>query len=248
MGFNKIDNGEIITAKELILDVCTDYGVKVINGNIQYKEVDNYFKQGLDEATKEYLEFQSKPDEEHLKYIEETFDKMIKKRDKMIIHYTNIKEKYSDMIKQFNIWKCPEFWTKMSNNIKDGLTKEYQFAEEILNEYQNKKCEKESLEDFKTRMTKYHLNRIKNCSEDYFAYIEEIEESNKTIKELIESLDKLDEKLENSNENSELNIPKMPSNTSFSPHDCATFGNCSNCGRTVNSYNRKCECGQELKW
>lgn len=247
MGFSKIDNGEITTVKELILDVCTDYRIKVINGNIQYKEVDDYFKQNLDEATKEYLDFQSKSDEEHLKYIDETFDKMIKERDKMIIHYNDIKEKYNDMLKQFNGWKCPEFWTKMSNNIKDGLIREYKFAEEILEEYKNKKYEKETLEDFKTRMTKYYLNKIKNCSEDYFAYIEEIEESNKTIKELIESLDKLDD---NVIENSELDIPKEPI-TSLIPqsnNSMIIYGYCPNCEKSVSNYQTKCSCGQKLKW
>lgn len=44
MGYNKIENGEITTAKELLLEVCTGYGVKIVDGIIQYGEPNDFYK------------------------------------------------------------------------------------------------------------------------------------------------------------------------------------------------------------
>ena len=68
MGYNKIENGEITTVKELLLDVCTGYGVKIVAGTIQYGKPTDFYKKQMrialrncgvinPEAIEEYIGF-----------------------------------------------------------------------------------------------------------------------------------------------------------------------------------------------
>jgi hypothetical protein len=243
MGFSKIENGTITTAKELLLDMCECYGVKTIGDVIQYGTPSNYHKEQLDKVTKEYTEFQNKTDEELKKYIDETFVKITKEREEYIIYYKDKKEKYNNIIKQLKLWDHTETWDNMCNNIMKDLIKDYEFAEDMIQEY-SQPYKKETLEEYKRYMIKDYLEKIKRYSDYYAKEIENVEENNRIIKEFEDSLKSLD----NKSINDELNKPKEPTNTSFSSHDCCSVGKCPNCGNFVDNYKNKCTCGQVLQW
>jgi hypothetical protein len=103
------------------------------------------------------------------------------------------------MIEQLKLWKHTKVWDKMYNDIMDGLLKEHNFAESMISEYKDRIYEKEILEDFNTRMTKYHLQKIKRYSDYYCSDIENTEKNNQIIKEFEDSLKEL-ESLNNSKE------------------------------------------------
>lgn len=188
MGYNKIENGEITTAKELLLDVCTGYGIKIIDGVIQYEKPSNFHKKLLDEATQEYVEFQAKTNEEHQKYIDKSFENINKERIKSFEYYQNKAVKYDNMIKQLKLWKHTETWDNMYNNIMEKLVKEYEFSLEMVKKYGNEVCKKETLEEYKTGQTKFYLNKIKKYSDYCVNDIEGNEKNNQIIKEFEDSL------------------------------------------------------------
>lgn len=186
--YTEIEDGKITTVRELLLNICPHYGVKFKDGVIQYGKPSNFNKRLLDEATQEYAEFQTKTDEENQKYIDESFEKLNKERIKSFEYYQNKAVKYNNMIEQLKLWKHTETWNKMYNHIMEGLVKEYEFSLKMIKEYGDRVYEKETLEEYKTRQTKYYLKQIKRYSDDYANDIEYNEKNNQIIKEFENSL------------------------------------------------------------
>lgn len=192
MVYSKIENGEITTAKELLLEICPSYGVKFVNGVVQYGEPITHHKEQLDKTVKEYLAFQGKTDEENIKCINETFKKINLEKEKSISYYANKIMRYGNMIEQLKLWKHTKTWDNMYNRIMEDLVKEYKFAEIMIDDYKNQDYKKETLEEFKTRQTEYYLKQIKRYSDGYAEDIEYTENNNKIIKEFEDSLKEME--------------------------------------------------------
>jgi hypothetical protein len=191
MIYNKIEDGTITNVKELLLEVCPSYGVKFKDGIIQYGKPSDFHKKCLDEATQKYAEFQNKTDEELQQYIDNTFEKLNKEKEESFKHYQAKAIKYDNIIKQLKLWEHTDTWDKMYNDIMQGLVKEYEFSIKMIKEYADRVYEKETLEDYKTRETKYYLKQIKRYSDDYANDIEYNEKNNQIIKGFVDSLKKL---------------------------------------------------------
>lgn len=192
MGHYKIENGEITTAKELLLDMCTSYGIKIVDGVIQYDKVGDFHKKLLNEATEDYIEFQMKTDKELQKYIDETFEKSNDEKQKSFDYYQAKAIKYDNIIQQLKLWKHTDSWNNMYNNLMGNLVKEYEFSTKMIKEYADKVYKKETLNEFKDNKTKYYLNKIKKYSDYCIKDIEDVEKNNKIIKEFEDSLNKLE--------------------------------------------------------
>jgi hypothetical protein len=187
MGFSKIEDGTITTAKELLLDMCTCYGVKILDDVIQYGTPSNYYKDQLNKITKEYVDFQNKTDKELQEYIDESFTKVSQERKDLIAYYEDKKEKYDNVIKQLKLWNYTKAWNNMYDQIMNELTEGYKFSESMIEEC-SKEYKKETLEEYKTNMIKYYLEKIKRYSDNYANEMESVEENNRIIKEFEDSL------------------------------------------------------------
>lgn len=59
------------------------------------------------------------------------------------------------MIKQLKLWEHTKTWDNMYNTILKGLTKEYEFAESMIDDYINQGYKRETVEAFKFNTNKY---------------------------------------------------------------------------------------------
>lgn len=188
-----VKDGNVNQLKEYMLRCARQFGALVHmreddSSEIKYRGVSDYHLIQLNESYDKLKQLEDMTDEEIQKEIDESYEDMIRTRNRMSERNRKTKERYLNMIDKVEQWISP---TENHLNLKEFALKQLKDSLEFdcNDSYEKLEIKKETISEYKNEHIKYYLNKIKNHSDLYLKEIKAVEDANNWISDLINSFD-----------------------------------------------------------